>query len=151
ERVGLVRVVDDDVERLTRVDRLEAARDAAYRLEATPDRVVVTAHRARRQRRPERVLEVEAAAELEVDTGERRRVGGVERDCVRELLREPPPVHVPRVENCDRSRLLEEETPLRLKVRLHVAVEVEVILAEVREDEDTEAHAVEAMEDGRMR
>ena len=34
ERVGLVRVVDDDVERLAGVDRLEAAGHAAHRLEA---------------------------------------------------------------------------------------------------------------------
>ena len=44
-----------------------------------------------------------------------------------------------------------EEAALRLEVRLHVAVEVEVILAEVGEDEDGEAHAVEPVQLRRVR
>ncbi len=58
---------------------------------------------------------------------------------------------VPGVDDCERPRLREEKPPLRLEVRLHVAVKVEVILAEIREDEDAEAHAVEPVEDGRVR
>ncbi len=37
-----------------------------------------------------------------------------------------------------------EESPLRLEVLLHRAVQVEVVLAQVREDEDVEADTVEA-------
>ena len=151
ERVGLVRVVDDDVERLAGVDRLEPPRHAAHRLEAAPDRVVVTAERARRERGAERVLDVEAAAELEIDARERRRVGRVERDRVRQLRREPPPVRVAGVDDRERPRFREEEPPLRLEVRLHVAVEVEVILAEVREDENAKADAIEPVEDRGVR
>ena len=138
------------VERLAGVDRFEAARDSAHRLETAPDRVVVAAERARRERRPDRVLDVEAPAQLEVDSVEDRRIGRVERDRVRQLLREPPTELVGRVHDRDRPRLREEQAPLRLEVRLHVVVEVEVVLAEVREHEDAEAHAVEPVEDGRV-
>ena len=53
ERVGLVRVVDDHLERLALVDRLEPPRHAAHRLEPARDRLVVDARAAapRRARR----------------------------------------------------------------------------------------------------
>ena len=68
-----------------------------------------------------------------------------------QLLRQPAPVLVADVHDRERPRLGEEEPPLRLEVRLHVAVEVEVVLAEIREHEHGEADAVEPVEDGRVR
>ena len=150
-----MRVVDDHRERLPLLHRLEPTRDAAHRLEPARDRGIVDPEQARSCERTERVLDVEAAAQLEVDAVERRgpdRSGGseAERERLRQLRRQPPPVLVPEV---DRRRRVpcDEEAPLRLEVRLHVAVEVEVVLAEVREDEDGEANAVEPVELRRVR
>src|SRR5207248_9157639 len=106
--------------------------------------------RAGRQQGTERVIDVEPTAELQIDPVERRSVGRLEHDRVRQLLREPTPVPVPDVDDRERPWLREEEPSLRLEVGLHVAVEVEVILAEVREDEDAEADAVEPVENGRV-
>jgi len=66
-------------------------------------------------------------------------------------VRQPPAVFVADVEDGERPRLGEEEPSLRLEVRLEVAVEVEMVVAEVREDEHGEADPVQAMQDGRMR
>ena len=89
ERVRRVRVVDDrprtaGPRRSTRTGP-GTPRD---RLEPAPDRVVADAERPRRERGADRVLAVEAAAQLEVDPVERGRAG-VERDRVRQLAREP--------------------------------------------------------------
>ena len=73
-----------------------------------------------------------------------------ERDRVGKLLRQPPSVVVADVDDRERPRLDEEEPPLRLEVRLHVAVKIEVVLAEIREHEHREAHTVEPMQDGRV-
>ena len=67
ERDRLVRVVDDHRERLPLVDRLESPRHAAHRLEPARDRVVVDPEQPRGGERAERVLDVEAAAQLQVD------------------------------------------------------------------------------------
>ena len=66
ERRRLVRVVDDDRERLALVDELEPPRHAVDGLDAFANRVLADPQRACRCRRAERVLEVEAAAQLEV-------------------------------------------------------------------------------------
>ena len=58
-----MRVVDDHVERLAGVDRLEAAGNAADGLEPVPNGGVADAERARRVQRSKRVLEVEAPAQ----------------------------------------------------------------------------------------
>ena len=65
ERERLVRVVDDHLERLALVDRLETAGNAANRLEPTRDRALVDAEEPCRRERAECVLHVEAATELE--------------------------------------------------------------------------------------
>ena len=73
-----------------------------------------------------------------------------ERQRVRQLGRQPPSVLVADVHG--RGRIaVDEEPPLRLEVRLHVAVEVQMILAEIGEDERGEAHAVEPVQLRRMR
>ena len=99
ERARLVGVVDDHRERLPLVDRLEAPGHAAHRLEPARDRVVVDAEQPRSGERAERVLDVEAAAQLDVDPVERLRaelrvVREAERERVRQLRREPPSVLV---------------------------------------------------------
>ena len=66
ERRGLVRVVDDDGERLAFVDELEAPRHALDGLDAFADRALVDPERAGRGRRAQRVLDVEASAQLQV-------------------------------------------------------------------------------------
>src|SRR5438132_1055121 len=76
ERVGRVRVIDDDGERLALVDTLETARHASDRLDAPRDRVVVDAEEAGSRHRRERVLDVEPPAELEFDSFERIRPQG---------------------------------------------------------------------------
>src|SRR5207302_10947 len=78
-------------------------------LEAAANRVVGDAESARREQRPERVLGVEAALELEVDTVERSGICPAERDRLGELLREPPAVLVAGVDHRDRPRVGEEE------------------------------------------
>ena len=67
ERIRLVRVVNDDVERLARVDRLEAAGHALDRFEAALDRFLPDLERPRRVEGAERILDVEAPLELELD------------------------------------------------------------------------------------
>ena len=57
ERDRLVRVIDDHLERLALVDRLEPARHAAHRLEPAPDRLIVDPEQPRRGERAERVLD----------------------------------------------------------------------------------------------
>ena len=139
ERVGLVRVVDDHRERLPLLHGLEPARHAAHRLEPARDRRVVDPEQARRCERAERVLDVEAAAQLE----RRRRRAPPARSPQRgskpkvsasgSSAASRRPYSSPTLTAAGGRR--DEEAPFRLEVRLHVAVEVEVVLAEVREDE----------------
>ncbi len=70
---------------------------------------------------------------------------------LRQLLRQPAPVLVADVHDRERLRIREEQLPLRLEVRLHVPVEVQVVLAEIGEHQHGEADAVEPVEDGRVR
>ena len=70
---------------------------------------------------------------------------------VRELVGELPPPLVPDVHGRGRRLRPREEPPLRLEVLLHRAVQVEVVLAQVREDEHVEAHAVEPPQRGTVR
>ena len=85
---------------------------------------------------------------LGADLGRLREPEGEERRTVhvKQLRGELFP---PRIADIDRGRRrlrAGEEPALRLEVLLHRAVEIEVILAQVREDERVEAHAVEAPE-----
>ena len=131
-----MRVVDDHVERLSLLDRLEAPGDALDRLDTALDRVVVDPERPRGQSSARRVEPVEGPPELEVDARERVSVR-VERDRVRELRSEAAAVLVADVH--DRRVGLIEERAFRLVVRVHRAVVVEVILRQVGEDEHREA------------
>ena len=166
ERVGRVGIVDEDGERLALVHGLEPPRHAAELFHAARDRVVLDPEQAGRRDRAEHVLDVEAAAqprlELEPSGGEARSaraevepfglkirvVGETEGHqpvVTLQLLREPPSVRVADVHRGGRA-LLGEEPPLGVEVALDRAVEVEVVLGQVREDERREAHAVEPAE-----
>ncbi len=138
ERVGRVRVVDDHRVRLSLLDGLEAARHAVDALEPAGDRVVVDPELACRPHGAERVRVVEAAAQPE---RERQLVVRRERARVRQLGREPCSPLVAHVH--DGALGLREEGALRRVVLLHRAVEVEVVLREVREHEHREPRAGE--------
>ena len=166
ERVGRVRVVDDDGERLALVDRLEPPRHARHPAHALGDRVVVDVEEDPRRDRAEHVLDVEdpaqrcldldaagreppaAGTELEALGPDLRLRSQPERDerrAVRvvELEREPATVLVADVHRRRWRRDPGEEPALRLVVVLHRPVQVEVVLREVREHERVEAHPVE--------
>ena len=173
ERPRLVRVVDEHREALPLGDRLHAARhghDGTQRLrhplEREPERVA-GGHR------DERVGGVEAAAQRQLDLGlaggraHRERVAAearavrrrlpvgraVERDRHRrvESLGEPPAPLV--VDHDDRASDVEllEQPQLGREVALHVGMEVEVVLAQVRERRGREVDAVGAVQLERMR
>ena len=63
ERVGRVRVVDDDAEGLAHLDGLEAAGNAGDGFEALPDGIGIDAERVGRSNGTRRVLAVESAAQ----------------------------------------------------------------------------------------
>ena len=144
-----MRVVDDHRERLPLVDGFEAPWDAAHGLDADRNRVVLDPELPCGEERAERVLDVEAAAQLDVDPSKRIGVVDAEGDGVGKARGQSPPVFVADVD--DRGNAVREQPPLRLEVRLHVAVEVEVVLAQVREDEHGESHPVEPVQLRRVR
>jgi hypothetical protein len=155
ERVGRVRVVDEHRERLPLVDGLETSGHAVDRFQPARDRVVIDPEQATARYRRKRVLHVEAALELEIDSVERfgpnlRLLGEAVGQRVGPLLRE---LASPRVADVDRRgrSSLDEEPALRLEVRLHRPVQVEVVLGQVRERERGEADPVEAPELGAVR
>ena len=170
ERVGRVRVVDDDRERLPLVDRLEAAR-ARPRPRAMPSAIAsssmsrrspaATAPRAfstlklPRSRRLD--LDARRAEPAPVRASARRPPGGsppasspnVTSGARWASSRSPASRLPPLVADVDRGRRrrrAREEPPLRVEVVLHRPVQVEVVLAQVREDERVEADAVEPPE-----
>ena len=108
-----MRVVDDHGERLALVDELEPPGHAVHGFDAVADRVLADAERARRRRCPESILEVEAAAQLEVRV--ERVAVRVEDDRIVELGREAPAPRVADVD--DRTLRLREEPALRGEVR----------------------------------
>ena len=61
QRVGRMRVVDDDGERLSLLDRLETPRDAAHRLDPADDRLVRKLEQSCHGDGRQDVLDVEAA------------------------------------------------------------------------------------------
>ena len=136
-----MRVVDDHRERLPRVDRLEPARHAGDGLDPAPDRVVADAERARRERRADRVLAVEAPAAAAARSRRSRASRRRTRSRPGSSAREPAAVLVADVDHGAVG--LVEQRALRLEVRLHRAVEVEVVLRQVREDEHREPRARE--------
>ena len=154
ERIGRVGVVDEHREWLAFVDLFETSRDRAHGLEPRARSGVVDPEQPRRRERGERVLDVEPSAQLEVDTVERARpelrvVREAERERLRKLGGEPAAVLVPDVHRC--RDVLREQPALRVEVALHRAVEVEMVLREVREHERREANAVEAVQLGAVR
>ena len=171
ERVGRVRVVDDDRERLALVDRLEPTGHAGHRPDALRQVLVVDIEEDARRDDAQHVLDVEAAAQrrLDLDAGgpepaalrpqlevlgpdlcRLRQPEGDERCALRlgELEREPAAVLVADVHRRRWRLRAGEEAALRLVVLLHRPVQVEVVLGEVGEHERVEAHAVEPVEDG---
>ena len=169
ERVRRVGVVDQRGERLPGVDRLEPPGDPRHARDTLPDRLLVEIEQQSGGHGAEHVLDVEDAAErrfdldsacfepapldrqlerlgsylsafLEPERHERRAVGSCE------LGREPLPPLVPDVHRGRRRLRPREEPSLGLEVLLHRPVEIEVILAQVREDERVEADPVEPSE-----
>ena len=105
------------------------------------DRVAVDSERLRAARAaPIAFSRLKAPAELQLDPVDRVRAG-IEGDGVGEARGEPSAPLAGDVD--DRAVGRREERGLRLEVGLHRPVEVEVVLGEVREDEDGEAGAVE--------
>ncbi len=70
---GRVRVVDDDGEVLSLVDRLESAGNAGHGADALDDRVLVDVEQERGRDRAEDVLDVEDAEQRRLDSDARRR------------------------------------------------------------------------------
>ena len=171
ERVRRVGVVDEHREGLALVDRLEAARAPAgpgqrrrrspssptpsARAEATAQRALSTLKRpgsgdARARASPARKRRARRAR---AQVGRAQvGVGALEADGHRvgELRGQPQPVRVVDVDDADRGRALGEEPALGLEVVLHVGVEVEVVLREVREHRDVPVDGVGARERERV-
>ncbi len=177
ERVVGVRVVHEDGEVLAGEDALHAAGDSGERRDPALHRVLRQAEGEPRPEGGEGVLDVEGADErgLHVEDAE-----GRPRAEARPLERQPHVLgeevrpRVPEGEGPDRppARARElggalvvevqhgvavvaqeplEEHPLRREVGVHVAVVVEVVAGEVREDGDPELEAVDALEGERVR
>ena len=136
ERVRRVGVVDDDAERLPCLHGLEPAGNAGDRLEPAPHSIGVDPEGPCGGDRAGRVLAIEAAAQPKVGAEVIRSGEG---DRLRQLGGQTPPPLVPDVDYRD-VRLVEQRA-LRGEVRIHRAVEVEVVLGQVREDEHAEARA----------
>ena len=175
QRVGRVRIVDDDQERLTLVDWLEPAGDPADARHAACDRLVREAEQLPGGHGREHVLDVEATeqrrrhvdpadthprssrADLE-PLGAKVGIGRVDRERRErrnaqdtELLGEPASVWIVDVDGRGRRLVGHEQAALGVVVRLHRAVQVEVVLAQVREREHREADAGEALQLRTMR
>jgi hypothetical protein len=169
ERLRLVRVVDEHAERLSLVHRLEPARHASDGLDARHDRIVLDAEEPGEDDGGQDVRDVERAAEVRPEVeprdAEPRPVGGeVEplRVMVRggveavrrrggELRREAPAPRVVDVDGGERRWVAPEQAALRVVVRLHRPVEVEVLVREVRERERAQSDVVEPAELRRVR
>src|ERR687888_1852164 len=105
-----MRVVDEDGERLALVDGVETTGDTVDGFDAGSDRVVGDAERAGGSDRRKCVSDVEAAAQLELDSLES--VVGVERERVRDLRGQAHAVVVVDVDDSDVR--LSEQASLRL-------------------------------------
>jgi hypothetical protein len=82
----------------------------------------------------------------------RVRAGGREARDGRRLRQQTPAVRVVGVHDGGRARFAQvEQAPLRGEVTLHVAVKIEVIARQVREDRDVEPAALRAVERERVR
>ena len=138
QRVGGVGVVDNHRERLTGVDRLEAAGHAGKRLDAGANRALLDPELAGGPDRTQRVRTVEPPAQLQRETLEI--VVGGERARAREVPCQLLPPGIPDVD--DGMLRLVEQRPLRSEVLLHRPVEIEVVLCQIREDEHREPSLV---------
>ena len=169
ERVGGVRVVDDDREGLALLDGLEAPRHATGTRQRVGDRRVVDAELAGDDDRRERVADVEAprqrGPQLEVVDREARAarvgaqdprahlcVGGVEADRGSRSGSSPGQARAVGVVDVDHGQLGPglEEPALGEEVVLHVGVEVEVVLGEVGEDGHRPVDGVGAVQGERV-
>ena len=158
DAAGRVRVVDDHAEVLARLDRLEAARRGARDRHRALDRAERHVQQQRQRDRAEHVVDVEAPAqarlEREAPCGVRTKssvrsgaqlerlaahVGGLGVDPEAELGIEPCAVGVVGVDRAREAPV--EERRLGREVGLEVAVEVEVVLREVREADRRELRA----------
>jgi hypothetical protein len=165
-------IVDEDCEGLAFFHGLEPAGYAGDMLDAACDRVRLDAEDARGTHRAEHVLDVEAAAKPRVDRNavdrEARTAPGelevvsvrqLERDRLltqlAELLDKPPSVRIADVHDRGRTPsvdiLFREEPPLRIEVILESAMEVEMVLAQIREDEYGKADSQEPLQRRAMR
>ena len=167
-------VIDDDRERLARLDGLKPAGNAPERPDPGCDRVVVDTEQPRHGDGREDVLDVEAAAQPrpQLDpAGEEPRTVAVELELLgsdvgvagcpegqkrlvtkrAQLLREPAAVVVADVDRGRRPLALDEQPALRVEVALKGPVEVEMVLAEVGEGERAEANSVEPAQLGAVR
>src|SRR6266545_3942035 len=134
-----VSVVDEHGERLALVDGVEASRNALDRLDASFDHGLVDAERASGGGSREGILDVESSLGLHAESAEV--VRRVEGDRVGYLGRQPGAVLVADVD--DRTLRLRKQSALRVEVLVHRAVEVEVVLREVGEDQHDEARPIE--------
>ena len=130
-----MRVVDDHRELLSFVDRLEPPGNTVHRLDPALDRFLTDAERAGGECGADRIQAVEAAAQLQLDAVEH--VGDAS-NVIASGSSAPSrrPYSSPTLTTA-RRRLLEERA-LRGVVRLHRAVEVQMVLREVREYEHVE-------------
>ena len=167
EGVRRVRVVDDDGERLSLVDGLEASRDTVQARDPFRDRVLVEVEQHAGRDGSEHVLDVERphagasrcrcpAARNRLPCASSTRFSGlISASCVdpeaderrtveiRKLVGESAPPLVADVDRSRRRRRAREQSSLRVEVVVHRPVQVEVVLAQVREHERVEANAVE--------
>ena len=126
-----------------------------HRAEHVLDVEVAAQPDVQRQRPARRLRDQRDRASLaHLDRG-RPHVGLVARRGVRQhrprgLCRQPPAVGVAQVDGAGPRRVL-EQPPLGQVVRLHVRVEVEVVLRQVRERDSGEAQAVDAPQLERVR
>ena len=134
-----MRVVDQDRERLTFVHPFETSGYTVDGLDPLLDRRLGDSERPRSGGRGERVLDVEAPGELQFHVAQR--VIRPEGDRSGKPRREPLAVLVADVHYCTVG--LREQTPLRFEVLVHCAVEVEMVLGQVGEDEHGETSSLE--------
>ena len=164
-----MRVVDHDRERLPLVHGLESPRNVRDTCDARRHGIFVEVEQQCRSDGAEHVLDVEATAEARLDldsrgpepASARRKLEtlganlgrGVhserdERSAVDtgELCCEPAPPVVAHVHGGRRRLRAGEQASLRLEVVLHRPMEIEVVLAQIGEDERVEPDSVESSE-----
>ena len=164
-----MRVVDEDGERLPFVDALESTRNRLDGGDATGDRVLVEVEEQPGGHGAEHVLDVEGAAQSGLDLDPRRpEPAPVGRDLetlwthvrrlvepegdewramqVAEVVCEPATPLVADVTAAGGGCARTKSARLAVEVLLHRPVQIEVVVAEVREHQRVEANAVQSPE-----